>query len=401
MGDGDHNVPDPGTLGRRLTEARKARRLTQEDVARRLGIARTTLVAIEQGKRRVRTTELVQMAELYGRSTSELMRPGPPVPAFSDQFRAVLRASSPEAAEAISDAVESFRRWCSNYAYLETLAGNPDRVPLPGGPVLAGLPPERAGELAARTERKLLGLGDRPVLELRQLLEEERGLRVFYLDFPPQIAALFSYSPEYAACLAVNRNQSAEKRQWSLAHEYGHYVSGSPAADVLLAGGAGSNASERTAECFAEHFLLPDQAVLNRFDHLQQEGLGDVTAADLITLADYFGVSFPVLLSRLEHLRRLPSGTASRLSVAGLRVHESQSVLSYGRPTLNEDPFSRRYLLLAVLAFAGAHISEGVLAEVLALDRLGARERVQQVVEAIGARDIETLAELLSRRLLK
>jgi Zn-dependent peptidase ImmA (M78 family)/transcriptional regulator with XRE-family HTH domain len=399
MVDQGFSPPDPKLLGRRLMEARKARRLTQEDVAQRLGVARTTLVAIEQGERRVRGNELVQMAEFYGRSLSELTRQGPSAPSFSVQFRAVLRPVQPAQAATIEDAIEGFRRWCANYAYLETLVGRARPIAVPQGPPLAGLSPDRAGEIAARTERSLLGLGDGPVFDLRGLLEEERGLRVFLLDLPAVLAGMFSYSPEYGACLAVNRKHPPERRQWSLAHEYGHYVTSPYEADVLLTEGSGATASERIADSFAEHFLLPEQSVLRRFDQLQQQGAGDVTPAGLIGLADYFGVSFQALLIRLEQLRSLPRGTWKKLGTLGFRVREAQNILGYARKPTSEEPFPRRYLLLAVLAFAGARVSEGEFAELLGLDRLSARERVGQLMDAIGAEDPETLAAMLSKRL--
>jgi len=47
------NSLDPRQLGERLKDARKARGLTQDPVASKLGILRTTLVAIEKGERRV------------------------------------------------------------------------------------------------------------------------------------------------------------------------------------------------------------------------------------------------------------------------------------------------------------------------------------------------------------
>lgn len=49
-----------------MITARKAARLTQADVAEKLNIARTTLVAIEAGGRRIREREAEQMAALYG-----------------------------------------------------------------------------------------------------------------------------------------------------------------------------------------------------------------------------------------------------------------------------------------------------------------------------------------------
>jgi Zn-dependent peptidase ImmA (M78 family)/transcriptional regulator with XRE-family HTH domain len=393
------DLRDPRLLGRRLMEARKARRLTQEDVAQRLSVARTTVVAIEQGKRRVRPNELIEMADYYGRSLSELTRQGPTVPSFSIQFRAALRPVQPAQAAAIEDAIEGFRRWCTNYAYLETLAGRTVPTAAPAPLPVAGLSPERAGELAARTERNLLGLGDGPVFDLRGLLEEERGLRVFVLDLPDLLAGMFSYSPEYGACIAVNRKHPPERRRWSLAHEYGHYVLSPYEADVLLAQGSGPTATERIADSFAKHFLLPDQSALRRFDQLQLRGEGDVTSADLVGLADYFGVSFQALLLRLEELRRLPRGTCGKLQTLGFRIRETQDQLDYARQPGSDEPFPRRYLLLAVLAFAGARVSEGELAEFLGLDRLSARERAHELMDTIGAEDLETLAAMLSKRL--
>ena len=44
---------DPKILGNRLQESRRARGLKQQDVADQMNIARTTIVAIEKGERRV------------------------------------------------------------------------------------------------------------------------------------------------------------------------------------------------------------------------------------------------------------------------------------------------------------------------------------------------------------
>lgn len=342
------------------------------------------------------------MSDIYGRSLSELTRQGPSLASFAVQFRSALRpvehADVPETAEA----VETFRRWCGNYSYLEALlrAGRPTTLPKADGPGSpGGLLPERAGELAARTERNLLGLGDGPAGDLRALLEEEHGLRVFFLDLPGKVAGMFAYSQEYGGCVAVNRKHPIERRLWSMAHEYGHFVTDPYKADVLRDQGPGSSAAERTADAFARHFLLPDQAVARRFDQLQRQGSGEVTPAGLIGLADYFGVSFQAMIARLEQLKRLPSGTWQRLSRQGFRVREAQAMLGYAKPAASEDAFPKRYLPLAVWAFAEGRISEGQLAELLGLDRLSARERVQQAVEHAGAEDLESLAGLLSGRL--
>ena len=49
---------NPTDLGSRLRIAREAAGITQAAAAKSIDIARTTLVAIEQGRRRLRTSEL-------------------------------------------------------------------------------------------------------------------------------------------------------------------------------------------------------------------------------------------------------------------------------------------------------------------------------------------------------
>src|SRR5271166_5969266 len=64
----------PVEIGNRLRGAREAAKITQAAAAAVLGIARTTLVAIEQGERRARVDELQKLAALYGTSLNELLR---------------------------------------------------------------------------------------------------------------------------------------------------------------------------------------------------------------------------------------------------------------------------------------------------------------------------------------
>jgi transcriptional regulator with XRE-family HTH domain len=50
----------------RLRDARKRAGLSQEEVAKRLGIRRPSISEIERGRREVKVGELYAMAELYG-----------------------------------------------------------------------------------------------------------------------------------------------------------------------------------------------------------------------------------------------------------------------------------------------------------------------------------------------
>ena len=61
-------------VGDLLREARENAKITQATAALALNVARTTLVAMEQGQRRARVDELQKLAALYGTSLNELLR---------------------------------------------------------------------------------------------------------------------------------------------------------------------------------------------------------------------------------------------------------------------------------------------------------------------------------------
>ena len=64
----------PKDLGDLLRQARENAKITQVASAAALDVARTTLVAMEQGQRRPRVDELQKLAVLYGMSLNELLR---------------------------------------------------------------------------------------------------------------------------------------------------------------------------------------------------------------------------------------------------------------------------------------------------------------------------------------
>ncbi len=57
----------------RLRRARVEADLTQEDVARLLGVRQTLVSKMETGERRVDPIELQELAELYGMAVTELI----------------------------------------------------------------------------------------------------------------------------------------------------------------------------------------------------------------------------------------------------------------------------------------------------------------------------------------
>lgn len=81
-------------VGRRLRAARETLGLTQEDVAGALGIQRTSVIAMEAGKRNVSALELRRLARLYRRSVAWLLGEDDESEHAPEDDRALYRATA-------------------------------------------------------------------------------------------------------------------------------------------------------------------------------------------------------------------------------------------------------------------------------------------------------------------
>ncbi len=383
---------DPRALGRRLQEARKARGLTQQDVADSLAVARTTVTALEKGERRTRPSELIQLARLYGRPVSEFVGPKEPVVDFAVQFR---KAAGAGADAETSEAVEEFRRLCEDYLYLENLSGAPLRRNYPPRYSTDGTTPESAAVDVASSERNRLGLGDGPLLRLRDTLESDVGLRVLVIDLPSRVAGLFSYTEELGGCIAVNARHPGERRRWSMAHEYGHFLTNRFQSEIsLLASHQRVPGTERFADAFARCFLMPAPGLRRRFNELSRAVDGQVTAAEVCRVAHQYVVSVEAMMLRLEELGVLPGGTWERLRDRGFKVREAQDILGLTPHPSGDQLLPLRYQYLAARAYEEGELTEGQLARLLRVDRVLARRAVQRLTHPLHLLDEGEVASL-------
>ena len=198
-------------------------------------------------------------------------------------------------------------------------------------------------ETVASQERRRLGLGEQPVEQLRRLLEWDVGLRIFYWPLPSAIAGMYAYADDLGGCIMVNRKHPAQRRRVSMLHEYGHLIVDryKPGIDYLNMPGR-KPANERFAEAFALSFLMPANAVRQRF-HEIVAATNDFQVADLCRLSHFFFVSVEAMALRLEQLaadserklgtdkgvevRSPPGGRATRIAAAaGGRLRLSRAL---------------------------------------------------------------------------
>ena len=369
---------DPRRLGDLLQQARKKMGMTQADAARVINAARTTLVAIEKGERRLKPNELIQLARAYGRSVSDFVRPTPAIEPFEVQFRSVYHRQEQEELQ-INPVIEHFEQLCRNYLELEQIMDAPMTRTYPPEYRCNTLPLEAAAENIALAERQRLGLGDGPLPQLRDILEISVGIRVFYLKMPPKYSEIYSYDPQLGACMAINQNHYEERRRWSMAHGYLHFLAHRHKPVLDFDGQYQRRPeSEQLAESFPKYFLMPTSGLLRRFNDMSSVH-GKFTTTNLFTLANYYGVSLEALALRMEGMALLRTGTWDRLRDRGIKVRKVQQDLGLQETAHRSDQLPVHYQHLAIDALEQGKITEGRFADFLEVDRLEARRIAEEL----------------------
>jgi Zn-dependent peptidase ImmA (M78 family)/DNA-binding XRE family transcriptional regulator len=373
---------DPRLLGELLEQARKKCGMTQADAAKVIDVSRTTMVAIEKGERRLKSTELLILARAYGCSVSEFVRPRPVVQPLEVQFRAAYQRSEKEEAE-IKPFILNLQELCQNYLELEKITDAPLPQNYPLEYPVANMPIKSAAESVAVAERQRLGIGDGPIPRLRDILEQDVGLRIFYLKMPAKYSEVYSYNEEIGGCMAINANHPEERRRWSMAHGYLHFLAHRRKAEFHFDDQYQRvPESEQLAESFSAYFLMPSSGLLKRFnDMCRTHNESKFTPTNLFTLTHYYGVSVEALARRLEDMGLLRSGTWNKLKERGLKIRQVQKELGLEEIPQRSDMLPLHYQHLAIEALDQGLITEGRFADFLNVDRLEARRMAEKLRE--------------------
>ena len=358
-------------MGERLRAARSGVNMTQDAAAASLGMARTTLVAIEKGQRRVKPDETLALARLYGVSVGKLMSPDAIHVDLAATFR---RTGGRDSSEAVTRALALLDRLVSGAVQLERLLGREARTDYPP-PVR--IVPQRVAQQAddaAERLRARLGLGLGPVPDLIGGLVLDLGLRFFVRPLRQQISGLFAYDPAVGACMLLNADHHRSRRVQTAAQGAGRFAADRAHAEVLEREGVPLTVEERFAKRFGSALLMPASGVRARFERIigSEDRFG---VRELILLAHQFGVGTEAMSCRLEDLSLLPQGswaaTRSRGSAGGF---ERDAVGEAGTPPPAVSP---RLAYLASSALERELLSEGQVCDLLAIDRLELREALR------------------------
>lgn len=331
----------PQEMGRRLRAARESCGMTQEDVARRLGVSRPTVAQMELGNRAATSIELDKLAYLFGRDIREFV-----ADSFEEEDAlAVLFRAEPEIAnhEDVADSLRACIALGREVTNLEGLLGI-DRD-LAGSVTYEVVAPRsrwdaiQQGERAAEQERRRLGLGWAPAPTLPELLETQ-GVRTGIVDLPEEISGITISNQSVGLFIVANRQHAPARRRFSFAHEYAHVLFDRRMKGIVTRSSDRDELVEVRANAFAAAFLMPPEgirqfvaalgkgqpsrAIAQVFDEagaVQAEGRAapgsqDIQLYDVVHLAHYFGVSRLAALFRLRNLKLLTQAELDELRSA-------------------------------------------------------------------------------------
>lgn len=372
-------------VGQRIAKAREFLGLTQAVVAQRLGLARTTQVAIEQGHRAVSVAELQLYCDILGRPLSYFFGEG--MWTEDGDFRAIFR----QIAERLDTArdgpprrpgrprgsVEAppERRALADFEALCRQQLDLLRLNQMAAPWLPSLPPPvhhsgQEAELWAATVRAHLDVGgEAPLHDLRRVLEHVFGVSVFVMNDTGRLCAAAFHHPHAGACVLLAQAGGSSLR-FELARALGSLLLAREQALVRLTGAPRRGAAAAFASTFASALLVPPRGLRERWAATAPGHGGDDSLA-LAHVARLYGVSKTVLRARLHSLR-LWSGAAGRDPADTAALEQGGDAPDAGAEA-PWDALPDRYVFLALRAHGKGLIDGARLAECLRVDEHEAR----------------------------
>ncbi len=371
-------------LAERLRASRSSAGMTQGQAANSLGMARTTLVAIERGQRRIRPTELLALSALYNVSTNHLLRPTAINVDLATRFR--RNSSSSASTRSTVEAVRLLSDLVAASVELERLLDKPLRPHYPPEYEIRPGDIEQQAEDAALALRSHLGLGLNPIPDIVSVAELELSIRVFVRPLDSSISGVFGHSPEAGAAILVNAKHPRQRRALTIAHECGHFLCSRDSVDVYCEEQTSSNREEKFSNSFGPSLLMPPPAIRRRFSEISGSE-SRFSPRHLILMAHSFHVSLEGMCRTLERLKLLPKGTFELLKERGLSGESVREVL--GDPAPESDLAAPpRLALLAAEAYDAELLSEGQISEMLRQDRVD----VRRWLDALGGAGEEIAA---------
>ena len=374
-------------IGEVLRTARRSRGLTQVDIAPALGVSRSTVAQMENGKRAVKAKDIDRLALLYGCSTSELLSStdSSATPREDIVLRELFTALPELQHHSFQHVLRVARMLTSIESTLgfETIA---NAIPSYGE-----APPEtawhaaRQGYRASEDERRRLALGESPIRFVDELITA-MCVRTARARLPRGVSSVFVNYPEIGCLVVVDEDASIGRRRLAHAHGLAHALFDRHLPWRVCGTCAEMDFQEVRANAFSAGFLLPEHGVRRYLETLGKETLGrsgpavlsvyfdakhendgnnnlridgrtregrhPITLSDLTLIAHYYGATRNLTAHRLRNLRLLSDEQIKRFErvINSDTGRNAQKTLAL--KTVPYETDSLRYRLAALAAEA-------------------------------------------------
>ncbi len=360
--------------------------MTQEAAAEALGFARTTLVAIEGGKRQVTPQELRALGKLYGVPETELLDEDHPDIQMAVDFRT---ASHSVLAEDEARVASLLHRLAANTIEIERLVEQrPPRLDLPEVSISPAGSLDQQAEDAAMALRSRLGIGLGPIQDLTALLEFELGLRVFERPLPSKVGGAVAFDDAAGGFVLLNSLHPSSRRRVTAGHELAHLLVRKHGLSIVFDDAEQKGRDERFFDLFGVTLLTPAAAVRRQAVELQRI-FGSFTVRQLLTMAVFFNVPVEAMTRRMIRLGFLSEGAYEQLRTKRIGLdHRDRAVAEM--PEAEQPPaFTPRALLMAGMAHQRGLLSEQQIASMLELDLVSVRKALDEGVGRVNERALE------------
>lgn len=273
-------------LAQRISAAREVAKLSQSELADRVGLTQSAISRIESADRAVGSLELARIAEAVGGSVADLLSDTP-----SDDLLVAARARNDTR---LTEAVRRARTILDVHALLDELDyPSPHRGDL-ARPTRVGRRLRDAAVLAERI-RTDLGMPQGPLDLLEVVIDERFGIHVALM--PTRGVDGLCATTSRGTVIIADSDAATGPRRFTLAHELGHWLAGhGDALHVDEKVMRPDNGAEKWANKFAITFLAPPTGLRARLD-------ADTEPAPetVLRLSLSYGVSYEALVWHLHN----------------------------------------------------------------------------------------------------
>jgi len=197
----------------RLKEIREARGESQTGLGDKIGVARQTIAAWENGLSDPTVLQFSKLCKVLSVSMELLL-------GIDNNERPSLLFRADEQGLLTETMVDICVDKANNYAAVETLVGERHTVPFTNH--LYDYDPVLIEKVALET-RDWLGIDDAPLGDVLQLLEE-KGLKVFEIPLGDNVYGFSAYNDDTGGVIFINKNNPVERQFFTALHELGHMI---------------------------------------------------------------------------------------------------------------------------------------------------------------------------------